>query len=282
MISSWYIILDCIMLPKTCFKGHQTMSRRNSGVISNLISKKWFGFDLDDTLHEFRKASTQASLDVFEAIHAKHGIEVDTLRATYQQVLRGATANAFTDGRTSSEYRRERFSQLLRVHGVIASADDNQIDLLLDIYKLSLQSRLTLKSGALSLLQTLRRLGKKIIVVTEGPIDAQEWTVRQLGLWPFVDILVTTNEMGRSKVDGLFPVVLEKYGIGVDEIVYFGDNQVRDVEAAQRSGLPAVLYDEEQEMRLDDLNALRVRSWAELQELLVNVRIDRVSCQNHF
>jgi putative hydrolase of the HAD superfamily len=33
---------------------------------------------------------------------------VDILRSTYQDILRNATANAFTDGRTSSEYRRER------------------------------------------------------------------------------------------------------------------------------------------------------------------------------
>jgi hypothetical protein len=34
----------------------------------------------------------------------------------------------------------------------------------------------------------------------------------------------------------------------------------------------AVLYDEQQETRLDDPNALRIRSWAELQELVVNAQ----------
>lgn len=247
------------------------MTSQTSEIISILTSKQWFGFDLDDTLHEFRKASAQASLDVFKAIHAKHRIGVDTLKTTYQQILRTARANAFTDGRTSTDYRRERFSQLLRAHGVTVSVEEKEIGPLLEVYKVSLQSNLTLKRGARSLLKTFRELGKRVIVVTEGPADAQEWTVRELGLWPFVDILVTTNEVGRSKVDGLFGIVLEKYGIPADEIVYFGDNQVRDVDAARRDGLMAILYDEERETRLDDLDTRRIRSWTELQDLLVNV-----------
>lgn len=107
-------------------------------------------------------------------------------------------------------------------------------------------------------------------MVTEGPADAQEWTVRELGLRPYIDILVTTNELGRSKADGLFGVVLEKYRIAVDQIVYFGDNEVRDVAAAQSEGILAVLYDEKQETQLDDFSALRIRSWGLLQRLLAN------------
>jgi putative hydrolase of the HAD superfamily len=123
---------------------------------------------------------------------------------------------------------------------------------------------LTLKVGALGLLQTLRRLGKQVIVITEGPADAQEWTAKELGLWSYIDILVTTNEIGKSKVDGLFGVVLEKYGISADEIVYFGDNEVRDVKAAQREGILAVLYDEKQRCQLGNWESLRIDSWEQL------------------
>jgi len=76
----------------------------------------------------------------------------------------------------------------------------------LDIYKNSLQATLELKPSALSLLQSLKRLDGKVIVITEGPQDAQEWTVQELGIAPYIDILVTTNEVGKSKVDGLFSV----------------------------------------------------------------------------
>jgi putative hydrolase of the HAD superfamily len=232
-----------------------------------LSSKTWFGFDLDDTLHEFRYASGQASLSVFEVISAKYGKSVDDLKVRYQEILRESTAHAFTDGRTSSEYRRERFSRLLQAHRIDEFED---IDHLLEIYQSSLRSNLTLKAGALQVLQTLQRLNKKVIVVTEGPADAQDWTIRELGLWPYVDILVTTNEVGRSKVDGLFAAVLEKYSIHPEKIIYFGDNEVRDVHAAQKEGILAFLYDQKQEDQLRFPAALRINSWDKLQNLLLD------------
>ena len=233
-----------------------------------ILSKFWFGFDLDDTLHEFRRASANASVRVFETIHASNNkTSVDTLKNTYQDILRNTTANAFTDGRTSSEYRRERFGRLLQTHGL---TDDSFLSRLLEVYRDSLRENLTLKPGGLHLLQTLRELGKKIIVITEGPADAQEWTVQELGIRSYVDVLVTTNEVGKSKIDGLFGAVLEKYGIAAEDIVYFGDNAIRDVQAARQEGILAVLYDEKQQSRFYDISALRVDSWAIVEKVLVH------------
>jgi putative hydrolase of the HAD superfamily len=238
-------------------------------------SRSWFGFDLDDILHEFRRASANASTHVFKAIHSSNSqISIDTLKTTYQGILRNTTANAFADGRTSTEYRRERFGRLLQVHGLTGlnhflGPGNPLLDRLLDLYRDSLRESLALKPGVLHLLQTLRRLGKKIIVITEGPADAQEWTVQELGIWRYIDVLVTTNEVGRSKVDGLFGVVLDRYGIYSDDIVYFGDNEVRDVQAAREEGILAVHYDEKQGSQLDDINALRVNSWDVVEKVLV-------------
>ncbi|KAJ5941376.1 hypothetical protein N7516_001544 [Penicillium verrucosum] len=236
--------------------------------IQEIGSKAWFGFDLDDTLHEFRRASANASVCVFETIHASNNkISVKILRNTYQDILRSATANAFTDGRISSEYLCERFGRLLQAHGLI---DDSLLDRLLEVYRDSLRENLTLKTGTLHLLQTLQGLGKKVIVITEGPTDAQQWTVQELGIQSYIDVLVTSNEVGKSKVDGLFGVVLEKYGIAAEDIVYFGDNGIRDVQAAREEGILAVLYDEKEQSRLYDASGLRVNSWAVIEKVLVH------------
>ncbi|CAG8276131.1 unnamed protein product [Penicillium salamii] len=232
-----------------------------------ISAKSWFGFDLDDTLHEFRRASALASEQVFQTIHAANEhLGIESLRDDYRKILRNATANAFTDGRTSTEYRRERFDQLLQSQGL---SDTALLERLLGVYRDSLRGNLTLKDGALHLLRTLHQRGKKIIVITEGPADAQEWTVQELGIRPCIDVLVTTNEIGRSKLDGLFGIVLKKYEIATDEIIYFGDNPVRDIQAARADGLLAVLYDTTGITDLEDANALRVNSWATVENILV-------------
>jgi putative hydrolase of the HAD superfamily len=57
-----------------------------------------------------------------------------------------------------------------------------------------------------TLLRKLASLGKMIVVVTEGPQDAQEWTIFHLGIAPYIDCLGTTNKFGATT--GLFSLVL--------------------------------------------------------------------------
>ncbi|PWY95912.1 HAD-like protein [Aspergillus sclerotioniger CBS 115572] len=238
-------------------------------VLTLLASKPWFGFDLDDTLHEFRKTSAHASFSVFEAIQAAHPDAketIDDLEATYRDVLRSKTANAFTDGRTSEDYRRERFSHLLEAHGHEPSTET--LEHLLVVYKNRLRAALTLKAGALHLLEKLKARGKGVIIVTEGPQDAQEWTIAELGLKPFIDILVTTNEVRKSKVDGLFTAVLEKYNIAPGDLVYIGDNKQRDIIPARAAGIDTVLYDEKSNCQFDDPHNLRLNSLPKLEYLV--------------
>ncbi|KAL5358769.1 HAD-like domain-containing protein [Aspergillus floccosus] len=207
-----------------------------------MATKDWIGFDLDDTLHEFRAASHAASARVFRELHRDYEIPLQDLDSSYRRILSQKTAGAFADGKTSSDYRRERFTALMRSHGVAPSED--YLEHLLSLYKSSLATSLVLKPGSLELLRNLKTLKKKIIVVTEGPRDAQEWTLQQLGLSEYVDILVTSNELRRSKMDGLIGETLRIYGIPAVRMVYIGDNYIRDVVPAREEGILAVHLDE--------------------------------------
>ena len=50
------------------------------------------------------------------------------------------------------------------------------------VYDLTLTQSLELKCGALSLLMLVKSMGKKVVVITEGPQDAQERTLQSLGI----------------------------------------------------------------------------------------------------
>jgi hypothetical protein len=85
----------------------------------------FFFFDLDDTLHSFRSASAAAAAttSTFCLIISHHaGLDLDDLRKIYSQILISSTKYAFTDGKTSHEYRAERFRSLLEHSGLRASA----------------------------------------------------------------------------------------------------------------------------------------------------------------
>jgi len=156
-----------------------------------LKTKTWFGFDLDDTIHNPRSASSAASLAVFGGIYEGRDIPVKT----------------------------------------------------------ALAAALTPKPGALELFKQLKARGKNTVVVTEGPRDAQKWTVEQLGLAPCVDVLVASNEVGLAKDAGLFGEVLERCGIRKEDMVSVGDRLEGDVVPAKAVGVLGVLFDERDEYR---------------------------------
>jgi hypothetical protein len=138
-----------------------------------LSEKTWIGFDLDDTLHEFRRASSKATGKILTKISERHGIPLPTLKDEYGRVLRAGTANAFSDGKTSFDYRRDRFSAVLE-HFVHPLPQDEQqfVAELLKSYELTLMASLETKCGAIGLLSAIKDLGKKVVIVTEGPQDA--------------------------------------------------------------------------------------------------------------
>ena len=106
------------------------------GLRLELQAKTWFGFDLDDTLHEFRKASTLAASAVFGRISNFSGISESDIASTYQGILTQKTASAFTDGKSSTEYRKERFAALLDTNSLPYS--DNTLMELAELYKSTL------------------------------------------------------------------------------------------------------------------------------------------------
>ncbi|KLO83878.1 uncharacterized protein FFB20_05268 [Fusarium fujikuroi] len=209
----------------------------------SLQTRTWFGFDLDDTLHEFRKASRAATTRVLTRIANENpSTTLQDLQTQYGIILKQGTADAFTDGKTSHDYRRARFAATLSHFGL----SYDSVDELLEDYERVLVDNLTLKPGAVSLLEAIKASGRKIAVITEGPQDAQQRAVGDLGIDKYIDFLATTNFFGVAKIDGLFGKVLDHLQITPQDIAYIGDSQERDIEPATKEGILAIHLHEAQ------------------------------------
>jgi HAD superfamily hydrolase (TIGR01549 family) len=230
-----------------------------------LQKKGWFGFDLDDTLHEFRKSSKLAIDETLKVISENCQVPIQDLQETYLKVLADKTSSAFVEGKTSHEYREERFRAVLHYFSRDFSEKDMQRYLV--TYEETLTKALELKCGALDLLETLRALGKKIAVITEGPQDAQERTMRALGLVDKADFLATTSAFGVSKTTGLFERVMDHLKISPADMVFVGDNEQRDMLPATRLGIYGIHYAEKENFSLDVYPA-KINTLKKLQYIL--------------
>ncbi|SPN99489.1 uncharacterized protein DNG_02341 [Cephalotrichum gorgonifer] len=237
---------------------------------SILAQKSWIGFDLDDTLHEFRRASSKAVDSVLSAISQRYQTPESELRAAYSTILREKTSNAFSDGKTSFDYRRERFTALVTKFSI--PPDDAFLEELLGRYEATLMDSLELMDGTITLLSTIRSCGKKIMVITEGPQDAQERTVKGLGIDKYIDYLATTNHFRAPKVGGLFPKVLEDLKIPPGDMAYVGDSEDRDMKPAMAAGIFSIHYDKNQHSSFKS-SPPRVKSLQELVQAFIEKEI---------
>ena len=236
--------------------------------LRNLLAEKtWIGFDLDDTLHEFRRSSGTTTNKVLEEISERYGTPMHALRGEYSRVLKAKTANAFSEGKTSFDYRRERFTSVLAHFSL--PQDDQFMAELLESYEVTLMKSLELKCGALDLLSMIKDMGKKIVVITEGPQDAQERTIQGLGIEGYIDFLATTNHFGVAKTAGLFPRVLEYLGVPSGDIAYVGDNEQRDMKPALAEGIFSTHFAEIKHISLNTIPP-QINTPRKLQYILSN------------
>ena len=248
-------------------------SSYEAAALVRLRKAKWYAFDLDDTLHSFRKASAAAVRAVLEVIHEKSGRALEELEAEYQRILVQGTVSAFVDGKTSHQYRRGRFQQLVAAYGI--KMDKVQMQTIVDSYEKVMTENLELKSGVLVLLQTLKRYGRKVAVITEGPQDAQERTVKALGITPYIDYLATTNKLGVAKIDGLFVKVLEHLRLEPEHMILTGDSWEKDIVPATQVGLYCFHYSEEEPESDESDKRTTIRDLIELQTLVEKAHRDQ-------
>ncbi|PVH79679.1 HAD-like protein [Cadophora sp. DSE1049] len=203
--------------------------------------------------------STQTKIVQF--ISQQYEIPVPTLKEVYSRILREKTSNASPMARHHT-ITDERFTSLLASFSL--PQDEPFRNELLESYEATLMASLTLKEGAMELLSALKKNGKKIVIITEGPQDAQERTVKALGIGRYIDFLATTNHFGVSKVDGLFPRVLKHLDISPSEMVYIGDSAKRDMMPAMAEGICSIHLVETKEASLG-LSPPQINSLKDLQ-----------------
>ena len=243
----------------------QSPSRDNAWLKTIITEKKWIGFDLDDTLHNFRHTIGIATTEMLDKINLKSEISIPALKGTYSRILGEQSKNAFTDGKTSHDYRLKRIISLLE--NCHLPRDKDFVSALSRSYEATLMESLKLKEGAMELISMLKDMGKKIVIITEGPLDAQKRTIARLGIESHVDSLFTTNQFGASKVDGLFPKVLKGLDISSSEMVYIGDSEERDMVPAMKEGIVSIHLDHTK-MTSWDSNPPHINSLNDLHILL--------------
>ena len=194
-------------------------------------------FDLDNTLYSYDQAHARA----YAATQRLAGREL-ALTPVQFDALHDRASEVLTrrcGGGPAIHDRLLRFQILLELLGRpvwTATA-------LAGCYWGSFLQSLSPEPGALELLQTLRAMGMKLGIGTNMSVDMQLEKLRILGMTPYIDLLVTSEEVNAEKPDArLFALCAEKAGIEPGRCVFVGDSLAKDAAGAQAAGMQGVWY----------------------------------------
>ena len=98
-----------------------------------------------------------------------------------------------------------------------------------------------LYSSVPEMIENLKAKGIKIGIITDGRPEGQRNKIKALGLESLIDDIIITDELGgtqfRKPCDIAFRIMLTKWRLNPQEVMYIGDNMLKDFQACKQLGM---------------------------------------------
>lgn len=196
-------------------------------------------FDLDDTLYKAPIAECNEILIAYTS--EKYGIPLETARVAFEAGKK-KTKELLPD--VAATHNR-----LLYIQHMLEYLQQNVIEDTLELYNVFWNAFLAksfLRIGVREVLEELKNNGVKIGICTDLTAHIQHRKLQKLGLAPYIDWLVTSEEAGKEKPSKrIFDLCAEKANCELSEIIYVGDSYKKDFLGGTNAGMKAIWYQEE-------------------------------------
>ncbi len=203
-------------------------------------------FDFGGTLFSYRRIGVEA-LDLLRRGAERLGLELElpTLGRVYREASRAAY-QAFA--RLPFYLHRDLFHETFRrfAASLGARTTPEQLDWYHEEQRLLLLESFELRSDCVEILQSLRRRGLHVGVVSNIDDDYLVPMLERAGLSDVLDAWTSSEEAASCKPDpGIFQHALRKADARPENVLFVGDSLEHDVAGARRLGMTTVLIQEE-------------------------------------
>ena len=187
-------------------------------ISENINGVKGVIFDLDDTLYPEK-----------EYVRSGYKAVSEFLGGGFEEKLR----EHFMHGRPAVD-------EVLKETGREAQKAE-----VLEVYRSHVPD-IHLHSGVKELLAYLRGKGIRTGIITDGRPEGQRKKIKALGLDEMADDIIITDELGgvqfRKPCDIAFRIMQTRWRLSPSDIVYVGDNPVKDFQAPQQLGMKRLWF----------------------------------------
>jgi putative hydrolase of the HAD superfamily len=202
-------------------------------------------FDLDRTLWDFDRNSAQTLQELYSEFGLKElGCETFGRFVEVYKVENQKCWDAYLAGRMSqAELRPARYANTLQKLGIDKPGLGRDLG---EQYVARSPRQRNLIPGALEVLGELKGRGHRIIILTNGFDEVQRIKVDNSGIAPFVDRVLTSDELGYKKPDPrCFEAAFEKTGCTAGNTWMIGDDFHADIRGAAAVGMRQIFFSPE-------------------------------------
>lgn len=194
--------------------------------------------DLDNTLYDYEAAHAPALAAAAEWFTKQFGIAGEKVADTHK--LARKQIHEQLHGLASSHSRLlyfQRMMEILSLRPLVRAVDAEQV------YWSNFLDAMQLRHGAMQFLEDLRNSNIPVALVTDLTTEIQLRKLEKLGLEPFLQQFVTSEEAGAEKPDQrIFQLACKKLGMTADQVFMIGDSFERDVQGAANLGIPCIWF----------------------------------------
>jgi len=140
----------------------------------------------------------------------------------------------------------------------------------------SQRPRISLYEGVEQMLMLLRSSGIQIGIITDGRPEGQRNKLEALGLYPLVDHVLITDELGserfRKPNDIAFRIMQTQFNVPYEQMLYVGDNPNKDFQAPKQLGMRWIYFQNPDGLySVDTSGVAQAKSVQDIQRMIEQV-----------
>jgi len=224
-------------------------------------------FDLDRTIWDFEKNSTETLLELLKefGLDKRGSLTDDAFIKMYKKINHKLWQEYGKGNISKNQLRSERFYQSL-LH---FSIDEKDLSVTLnDLYVQRCSSKTNLVPHSKEILEYLSK-SYILHIITNGFIEAQNLKLEKSGIRPFFSEVIIADEVGVTKPDPrIFHHAIESSSAELNESIMIGDDFEADVLGAKNVGMDQIYYKKEASDIEKEQATFTIEHLAELRDIL--------------
>jgi len=212
-------------------------------------------FDLDDTLYPEKQYIYQGFWAVAQYFQSKYRLEATKVYLELVFIFKKQSKRVFDD--------------FLKENNI-----DEDPRYIVNIYR-SAKRNLSLYSDVLENLKFQKKIGNKLILVTNGHSEVQKGKIRNLKLAEYFDDIFILDNFGKEYWKPsvlIFDNIYDKYKGDLADYIFVGNGQ-EDLEFAKKIGIRFIFVDRENSVRKAEIeNEQEIYIVRNLEELIKELR----------